>query len=536
MGNMTRCWICLGTDEDAPPSPQGHRWRHPCQCSLAAHELCLLDWVAEVVQSHPEKVAESDSSRHNHRLVVPCPQCKADIVIEDETPWLLYVRQKVEQGMGHALMYTVFATTGAAATYFVHSTLYGLGALAIRSFCTPEMATELLRIRITPTAIEILPPTLNQTLLIPLIPIALVGSRFGTHLIAGLIPLTRLAAVAPHRYFDDYHIFAWLPLLKVVYDRVYRLTVHRALRHFAQQARPQLFQEHPNGVAAQAALGDPTLLLEQEAAAMRAQVENNAPVPGAFPRNPAVAAAPPAADAAPGLAPGLQDIGRELLRLRTNGDDAAYDAVLATLVDRARDEHGFVDAEQVMGFLEGFFDELTIDNDVTVDELMQRLEEYRQERENAAAQEANVFGQAGMFDRILAQAVGAIANTQQPAAPQPTPSADPDISWILGQYSLLTRVGNALLFPLYCGAVGGLLSGIPIVRSVLTTRVRRNILGGVLLILIRDGFNIVTAYLRVRQLTSKRVRNFRPDRREDTTTTNRSHGVLPRVRFAIDIN
>lgn len=517
-----RCWICLGTEEDPPPSDQGYKWRHPCQCSLTAHELCLLDWVQEVVQSHPEKVAESDSSsRHNHRLIVPCPQCKADIVIEDETPWLLYVRQKVEQGMGHALMYTVFATTGAAATYFVHSTLYGLGALAIRSFCTPDMATELLRIRITPTAIEILPPTLNQTLLIPLIPAVLVLSRFGTHLITGLLPLARLAAVPPHKYFDDYHIFAWLPLVKVIYDRIYSVTVYKALRHFAVQARPQLFQEHSNGVPVEGQ--DATMLLEQEAAALQAQVEQNN-VPGAFPH----------VQEAPGMAPGLQDIGRELMRLRTNGDDAAYDAVMATLVNRARDEHGFVDAEQVMGFLEGFFDELTIDNDVTIDELMLRLEEYRDERENAAAEEANTFGQLGLFNRILEQAVGAIGNNQQqPQAPQPSNSADPDISWILGQYSLITRVGNALLFPLYCGAMGSFLSGIPLVRNVFTTRVRRNILGGVLLILLRDGFNIVTAYLRVRQLTSKRVRNFRPQRREDHPPTNRPRGMFPRVRFTI---
>lgn len=523
MGNTQRCWICLGTEEDPPPSDQGYKWRHPCQCSLTAHELCLLDWVQEVIQSHPEKVAESDSSRHNHRIIVPCPQCKADIVIEDETPWLLYVRQKVEQGMGHGLMYTVFATTGAAATYFVHSTLYGLGALAIRSFCTPDMATELLRIRITPTAIEILPPTLNQTLLIPLIPVVLVGSRFGTHLLAGILPLARLASVPPHRYFDDYHIFTWLPLMKVIYDKIYSVTVHRALRHFAIQARPQLFQEHPNGVPVQGA--DAALLLEQEAAALQAQVEQNN-VPGAFPRG---------NDDAPGLAPGLQDIGRELMRLRTNGDDAAYDAVMQTLVNRARDEHGFVDAEQVMGFLEGFFDELTLENDVTIDELMVRLEEYRDERENAAAEEEdNNFGQLGLFNRILEQAVGAIGNNQQQQqAPQPTNSAEPDISWILGQYSLITRVGNALLFPLYCGAMGGLLSGIPLVRNVFTTRVRRNILGGVLLILLRDGFNIVTAYLRVRQLTSKRVRNFRPQRREDNPPTNRPRGMFPRVRFTI---
>ncbi|OBZ89487.1 E3 ubiquitin-protein ligase MARCH5 [Choanephora cucurbitarum] len=52
-----RCWICFGDSSDS----QG-QWIKPCQCSLEAHQSCLLDWIAENQKATPNKT-------------VNCPQC-----------------------------------------------------------------------------------------------------------------------------------------------------------------------------------------------------------------------------------------------------------------------------------------------------------------------------------------------------------------------------------------------------------------------------------------------------------------------------
>ena len=45
-----RCWICFGDNSDS----QG-KWVKPCKCSLEAHQLCLLDWIAENQKASPLK-------------------------------------------------------------------------------------------------------------------------------------------------------------------------------------------------------------------------------------------------------------------------------------------------------------------------------------------------------------------------------------------------------------------------------------------------------------------------------------------------
>lgn len=40
---VERCWICqCDASEDEGPT----EWRHPCSCTLTAHNECLLEWVA----------------------------------------------------------------------------------------------------------------------------------------------------------------------------------------------------------------------------------------------------------------------------------------------------------------------------------------------------------------------------------------------------------------------------------------------------------------------------------------------------------
>lgn len=50
-----RCWICFGDSSDS----QGQHWVKACQCSLEAHESCLLDWIAESQKDSNKKVKYS---------------------------------------------------------------------------------------------------------------------------------------------------------------------------------------------------------------------------------------------------------------------------------------------------------------------------------------------------------------------------------------------------------------------------------------------------------------------------------------------
>lgn len=55
-----RCWICQGDDvEDETP----REWRSPCQCSLTAHEECLLEWVSS--QEAPRNGEMAGDSLHS---------------------------------------------------------------------------------------------------------------------------------------------------------------------------------------------------------------------------------------------------------------------------------------------------------------------------------------------------------------------------------------------------------------------------------------------------------------------------------------
>ncbi|OAD75239.1 hypothetical protein PHYBLDRAFT_71997 [Phycomyces blakesleeanus NRRL 1555(-)] len=65
--NERRCWICFGEDGDS----EG-RWVSPCQCSLIAHEKCLLRWMFESQKKEPLKQ-------------VTCPQCAFPYSFQQKT-------------------------------------------------------------------------------------------------------------------------------------------------------------------------------------------------------------------------------------------------------------------------------------------------------------------------------------------------------------------------------------------------------------------------------------------------------------------
>ncbi|KAK4889419.1 hypothetical protein LTR27_011763 [Elasticomyces elasticus] len=66
------CWICFSdSTEDTPTTSP---WRDPCPCALVAHEECLLDWIADIEAPKNNRNARSILGRK-----LECPQCKSEI-------------------------------------------------------------------------------------------------------------------------------------------------------------------------------------------------------------------------------------------------------------------------------------------------------------------------------------------------------------------------------------------------------------------------------------------------------------------------
>ncbi|CEP15239.1 hypothetical protein [Parasitella parasitica] len=98
-----RCWICFGDSSDS----QG-KWVKPCQCSLEAHQTCLLDWIAENQKASPTKR-------------VNCPQCA--------TPYHLSQSNSITL----ALLTVVDSLVRTSAPYI---TVLGVGCSLLFSFTT----------------------------------------------------------------------------------------------------------------------------------------------------------------------------------------------------------------------------------------------------------------------------------------------------------------------------------------------------------------------------------------------------------------
>lgn len=84
-------------DDDLPDT----RFVHPCNCTLIAHEACLLTWIASQQQTKgdrdPGELARpfaanlaADTADTPTSVSVPpavcCPQCKAEFLIDEVRP------------------------------------------------------------------------------------------------------------------------------------------------------------------------------------------------------------------------------------------------------------------------------------------------------------------------------------------------------------------------------------------------------------------------------------------------------------------
>lgn len=154
------CWICSEEEEDtasASASLSGmaaarrRRFVHPCNCTLVAHEGCLLRWIDQSNRDHPLQKS------------VTCPQCKAPYVVLNNKSALLRLFDSVDRLVTLAQPIGAVALLGGSV--LVACTTYG--CVAMRMFLGKHAARRALAS----------PWPWHYWIDIPLIPFALFASR-----------------------------------------------------------------------------------------------------------------------------------------------------------------------------------------------------------------------------------------------------------------------------------------------------------------------------------------------------------------------
>lgn len=119
---MTRkCWICFEEELESEIIKQGSEsdWRSPCQCSLAAHEECLLTWVDET--------QKSTSTGVNSSRTIRCPQCKQAYKIRSKYSVGVNLMTIADQWITRALLATI--PLGVIKSLGITCFYYGQGAI-----------------------------------------------------------------------------------------------------------------------------------------------------------------------------------------------------------------------------------------------------------------------------------------------------------------------------------------------------------------------------------------------------------------------
>ncbi|TFY62254.1 hypothetical protein EVJ58_g3979 [Rhodofomes roseus] len=170
------CFICREEERYDSPEDPPRAWTHPCQCTLVAHEACLLQWI---------KAAQQDPARARNAL--KCPQCGASYELESDNPHprilrildrsnaLLSIAGKVVMIGGLA---TVFVSFG----FGLYLVCTSYGAHAMQSMVGKEMYDILL-------TDEPSNWPWHAFVNLPMIPISLVLSRSPTFVTFPLLPL-----------------------------------------------------------------------------------------------------------------------------------------------------------------------------------------------------------------------------------------------------------------------------------------------------------------------------------------------------------
>ncbi|EIN05291.1 hypothetical protein PUNSTDRAFT_122540 [Punctularia strigosozonata HHB-11173 SS5] len=125
---VKQCYICSDEETYDHPQTPPRAWVHPCNCTLIAHESCLLEWI---------KSSQGDKERSKNAL--KCPQCGATYEMESDNRLSLrilnIVNKTVSNICGGVAIVTVLSTVGGC--FYVICTAYG--SWAVEQFLGREM-------------------------------------------------------------------------------------------------------------------------------------------------------------------------------------------------------------------------------------------------------------------------------------------------------------------------------------------------------------------------------------------------------------
>ncbi|KAH7077459.1 hypothetical protein BKA63DRAFT_508342 [Paraphoma chrysanthemicola] len=170
-----RCWICF--NDETEDDENSSEWRSPCNCSLVAHEKCLLDWIADMEAPNSRRRAGTRAGK------VQCPQCKSEIRIERPRSYIVDAVRVGERLAGTLLLPGFALVTGTA----LYSTLTLAGTHTIYQIFGTQDALQILAPLYRTPDMRIASPVLRLfvhlqkhwrlDLGLPLIPTVLVASR-----------------------------------------------------------------------------------------------------------------------------------------------------------------------------------------------------------------------------------------------------------------------------------------------------------------------------------------------------------------------
>ncbi|GAA6056382.1 hypothetical protein JCM3770_005981 [Rhodotorula araucariae] len=162
--DLRQCWICYTDESEDATRP----FIHACQCTLLAHEQCLLDWLTAQAQT------QAQAPR--------CPVCATPIIVREDRNDLLRLYRRLRRKADQLSL--VAAVGGVAASGWLVAAAYG--AWAVKVFMGDQV-TQALLLRHE----NGLP--WRYWLNLPLIPFTLILSR--TPLIDSLLPFLPLTLV-----------------------------------------------------------------------------------------------------------------------------------------------------------------------------------------------------------------------------------------------------------------------------------------------------------------------------------------------------
>lgn len=116
-----KCWICFEeeSESDIIQGKNQSAWRRPCQCSLAAHEECLLTWVDES--------QKTTSTGVNSSRTIKCPQCKQPYRIRSKYSLGVNLMTIADSWITRALLATI--PLGIIKSVGITCFYYGQGAI-----------------------------------------------------------------------------------------------------------------------------------------------------------------------------------------------------------------------------------------------------------------------------------------------------------------------------------------------------------------------------------------------------------------------